>query len=378
LEGMPEFGEIVRAKTRYALTRWLEGEDYAGFSKFPDRPFIVVGWCGQAASPGYALPILAPMLGDASLCCKAQRALDFVSTATFHEHGFHTWFNVAEKRWEKVEIVSEGQGMLNLFRALAITERTGLDGTRWQVFLRRACSLHAQRILADEWRPKSTNEAFLVAPLCEGARQFGDEDARAAALKAGRHYRERHLDMREPYWGGTLDAQCEDKEAAIAALQAFLALHELTGDLVWLEAAEHALDVALTYCVVWDIPLPPGPLADLALQTRGWTAVSVQNMHLDVFGVLIAPDVYRMGELTDRQDLKALAKVMFRSCGQLIDAHGSQGEQIEQTNYTQQRREFGPTGRRGGYSENWTVFWITAHFLNAAARFIEMGVKLML
>ena len=31
---------------------------------------------------------------------------------------------------------------------------------------------------------------------------------------------------------------------------------------------------------------------------------------------------------------------------------------------------------RGGYSEKWTVFWLTAHFLNAAAQFTEMGVEL--
>jgi len=28
----------------------------------------------------------------------------------------------------------------------------------------------------------------------------------------------------------------------------------------------------------------------------------------------------------------------------------------------------------GGYVEDWTVFWLTAHFLNAAARFEELGV----
>jgi hypothetical protein len=31
---------------------------------------------------------------------------------------------------------------------------------------------------------------------------------------------------------------------------------------------------------------------------------------------------------------------------------------------------------RGGYVEDWTVFWITAHFLNAAAQFQEMGVPI--
>ena len=31
---------------------------------------------------------------------------------------------------------------------------------------------------------------------------------------------------------------------------------------------------------------------------------------------------------------------------------------------------------RGGYHETWTVFWITAHFLNAAAQLQEMGVAI--
>jgi hypothetical protein len=31
---------------------------------------------------------------------------------------------------------------------------------------------------------------------------------------------------------------------------------------------------------------------------------------------------------------------------------------------------------RGTYVESWTVFWITGHFLNAAAKFAEQGVEL--
>lgn len=65
-----------------------------------------------------------------------------------------------------------------------------------------------------------------------------------------------------------------------------------------------------------------------------------------------------------------------RSCGQLIDPYGSQGEQPQHTNYTQAGAAADPRRLRGGYNETWTVFWITAHFLNAAARFREMGVDL--
>ena len=66
---------------------------------------------------------------------------------------------------------------------------------------------------------------------------------------------------------------------------------------------------------------------------------------------------------------------MYRSCGQMIDPFGSQGEQIQQTNFAQHGDMSNVYKLRGGYSESWTVFWITAHFLHAAAQFVEMEVE---
>ena len=67
---------------------------------------------------------------------------------------------------------------------------------------------------------------------------------------------------------------------------------------------------------------------------------------------------------------------MYRSYGQLIDPQGSQGEQIQHTNFGQAGELPDVFRLRGGYSEGWTVFWITAHFLNAAVQFDAMGVDL--
>jgi hypothetical protein len=201
---------------------------------------------------------------------------------------------------------------------------------------------------------------------------------REAALKAASHYRERHLDMSEPYWGGTLDARCEDKEGAWAGFQAFFAAYEATKDPVWLNAAEHAMDVTLSYTYVWDVDLPAGRLRDHDLKTRGWTMVSAQNQHLDVFGVVYTPEIWKMGDYLGRDDLKKLAKVMYRSCGQMIDANGSQGEQINHTNFSQWRNLTNVDTMRGTYSEDWTVYWMTAHFLTAAAKFAEYGADLSL
>ena len=385
LEGMPTFGRIIEDKYRFAKTRWYQDGDIAGFKKYPDRDFFVFGWCGQTAALGYALQVLVDDLHDPNALQMATRSLDFLSTAEFYDEGFYTWYNYKEKKWLKrgrPELLSQGQAMLNFANAIRVGRAKKMDVSRWERFLRRACNFHAKRILKDDWKPLSTNQAFFIAPLCSAYKLFGTDIYRRAAEKAGNVYASRHLSMDEPYWGGTLDASCEDKEGAFAALQAFCALYELTHEPKYLIRAEHACDVVLTYMVVWDIDFPAGRLRDHGFKTRGWTAVSVQNQHIDVFGVLITPEIYRLGQYLNRDELKKIAILMYRSCGQLIDPYGSQGEQPHHTNYgqhakyTQRLKSNDLTGLRGNYVEEWTVFWITAHFLNAAAQFKELGVHI--
>ncbi len=384
-EGMPTFSDIIKAKYRLAKSRWYEEGDIAGFKKYPDRNFFVFGWCGQTAAPGYALQVLADDLGDPNALEMAKKSLDFLSSVEFYDRGFYTWYDYEKHNWVRrnnPELLSQGQAMLNFANAIRVGRTKGLDVSRWERFLRKACDFHSKRILWDDWRPLSTNQAFFIAPLCRAYQLFNNDTYRRAALKAGNVYASRHLSMDEPYWGGTLDASCEDKEGAFAALQGFLSLYELTNDSKYLKWAEHACDVVLTYLVVWDIDMPAGRLRDHGFKTRGWTAVSVQNMHIDVFAVLITPDIYRLGQLLDRSELKKIAILMYRSCGQLIDPYGSQGEQPHHTNYAQhgkfrQRLQLNDiSGVRGNYVEEWTVFWITAHFLNAAAQFKELGVSI--
>ncbi|MBQ9799512.1 MAG: hypothetical protein IJO40_06185, partial [Thermoguttaceae bacterium] len=110
-------------------------------------------------------------------------------------------------------------------------------------------------------------------------------------------------------------------------------------------------------------------MSDFQFKTRGWTVVSAQNQHVDVYGVLFAPEIKRLGKLLGKTSYERVAEPMFRSCGQLIDVFGSQGEQLQHTNFAQQGDMSDVLKLRGGYSESWTVFWITTHFLNAAARF---------
>lgn len=388
-ERFPRFEEIVEGKARLAASRWLEYATACGFDMYDPRTprkHIVMGWCGQADSPGYSLQVLEPLLTAGAgpwtaglLRERVQRSLDFLSGCAWRDDAlFCVRYKCDTGAWDEGDPVSCGQAMYNFAKAIEFARKHpgNYDTAKWDAFLREACERTSDRILSCKWNPVSTAEAFYIAPLAIASKLYGKSRYRKAAEKAAALFADRHLEMDGGYWGGTLDASCEDKEGAWAAFQGFLECYERFGDKQYLAWAKHAMDVCLSYVVVWDIPLPAGRLADRGFKSTGWTVVSPQNQHLDVYGVLFAPEVCRMGRLLGDERLVKLSKVMFRTCYQLTDAWGSQGEQIQHTNFAQHGDMSNVYKLRGGYSESWTVFWVTAHFLNAAARFLEAGEAL--
>ena len=377
-ERFPSFDEIVRGKYNFARNRWIDlGNGAVGFNMYDNslRKELVMGWCGQADSPGYSLQVLGKRLNDSRIKDMVQNSLDFLTTYEVNPETGLFPVRYDGKGYSQGDPVSCGQAMYNFAKAIETARKSGkYEISKWEDFLKKASDAASARILSEDWNPKSTAEGFYIAPLAISSKLFKNKAYRAAAEKAAQLYADRHLAMNGCYWGGTLDATCEDKEGAWAAFQGFLEMYERFNDDKYLQWAKHAMDVCLSYVVVWDIPLPAGRMADYNFKTTGWTVVSAQNQHIDVYGVLFAPEVYKMGKYLHDERLCQLAKVMFRSCYQLTDPYGSQGEQLQQTNFAQRGDMSDVYKLRGGYAERWTVFWITAHFLNAAARFEEMGI----
>lgn len=377
-ERFTDFKTILESKYRFALSRWVEhGDSAAGFGMYElqKRRDLVMGWCGQADSPGYALQVLDHLLDDKEVPERVQCSLDFLSSFPVERANgmFPVGFNGRE--FYGGDHVSCGQTLYNFAKAIETARKNRRYKTeKWERFLQAACDGQTKRILDPAWNPHSTAEGFYMAPLAIASELFARDEYRLAAEKIAATYANRHLSMDGCYWGGTLDATCEDKEGAWAAFQGFLELYERFKEAKYLDWAKHAMDVCLSYVVVWDIPLPAGRLADYHFKSTGWSVVSPQNQHIDVYGVLFAPEVYKMGRYLDDRRLQQLARVIYHSCFQLTDIYGSQGEQLQQTNFAQRGDMSNVHKLRGGYSEGWTVFWITAHFLNAAARFLELQV----
>lgn len=193
---------------------------------YPYNNEYVMGWAGQAAAPDYALLALDKRLNYPEAIPMAQRSLDFLSSPPLNEQGFMVRYEREKKLWSGQDFVSQGQAMESFARAIRTGRKADeVDTSKWEMFLQHACGVQADRILKPDWHPRSTSEAFIVSPLCKAFKLLGEPKYREAAIKAAEEFASRHLDMTEPYWGGTLEAQCEDKEGAFAGFQAFLAIY---------------------------------------------------------------------------------------------------------------------------------------------------------
>ena len=80
-EAFTDFNTIVREKYRFAKNRWIDfGNESKGFNMYDPSQgkSIVMGWCGQADSPGYSLQLLEDDLGDDGISDKIQLSMDFL------------------------------------------------------------------------------------------------------------------------------------------------------------------------------------------------------------------------------------------------------------------------------------------------------------
>lgn len=397
--------EILQVKHDYLMTRWIEENGACGFNKWdpsfdgtPGRQVIGLGWTKDTAGPAYALAVLNIRHGDRAM---AQKTLDFVSdkfgpTIRKRNGTFCVSYNVKSQSLGGGDPVSVGQALYSIIKAVRFAKAhpdSGLRPAKWESFARKAAHEISVGVLKDNWtKPKATGAAFLVAPLVLSSEMYPDmPECLAAAQKLSDFYEREYFGYMKVYWGGSLDAKCEDKEGAQAAFQAYCAMlrhaiatKDKAAERKYARLARHAMNMYLSYTIVWDIPMPPGHLADAGFKSAGWTVVSAQNQCSDVFGLLTLPELWWMGDYLGDARLQPLSQLMYRSCFQLVDANGNVGEQILHTNYRhmwEDRRVIRDRGNardfRGGY-DPWNPIWLTGFFLATAADFMEMGVDLRL
>ena len=164
-----------------------------------------------------------------------------------------------------------------------------------------------------DFDPSGGSTPSATSTLVMGYKYFGDKRYLKAA-KLSVDYLERNIISKSDYFSSTLDANCEDKEAAISAVTATYYLAMVTKK----QERQHYIDLcrqaayfALSWYYLWDVPFAQGQmLGDLDFHSRGWSNVSVENNHIDVF-VFELPHIVRwLAEETGEQRFNQICDVI--------------------------------------------------------------------
>ncbi len=210
----------------------------------------------------------------------------------------------------------------------------------------------------------STHSA--TSTLVMGYKYFGDKRYLAAAKRTV-DYLEREIITKSDYFSSTLDANCEDKEAAISAVTATYYLAVVTKG----QEHQHYTDLcrksaffALSWYYLWDVPFAQGQmLGDLGFNSRGWSNVSVENNHIDVFVFELAHIVKWLSQEGGERRFAQIHDVICSSLTQLLPTEdrlcgialpGFNPEVVQHTQW-----DYGRNGK-GFYNDIFAPGWTVA------------------
>ena len=210
----------------------------------------------------------------------------------------------------------------------------------------------------------STPSATL--PLAMAYKYFGDKRYLTAAKRSA-EYLEKEIINRSDYFSSTLDANCEDKEAALYASTAMHYLTYVTKGKEkehYMELCRRAAYFCLSWYYLWDVPFSQGQmLGDVGFRSRGWGNVSVENNHIDVFIFEFATVLRKLGEHYGEQRFNDFASVITTSMLQLmptsagtfdIARRGYYPEVVQHTTW-----DYGRNGK-GFYNDIFAPGWTVA------------------
>ena len=206
-----------------------------------------------------------------------------------------------------------------------------------------------------------------TSTLVMGYRYFGDKRYLQAA-KLSVDYLEKNIISRSDYFSSTLDANCEDKEAAISAVTATYYLAMVSKKAQershYIALCQQASYFALSWYYLWDVPFAQGQmLGDLGFKSRGWSNVSVENNHVDVFVFELAHIVKWLATETGEQRFSLMHDLIASSLCQLLPTDerlcgiaipGFNPEVVQHTNW-----DYGRNGK-GFYNDIFAPAWAIA------------------
>ncbi|ARN55835.1 hypothetical protein STSP1_00201 [Sedimentisphaera salicampi] len=180
--------------------------------------------------------------------------------------------------------------------------------------------------------PKTSNKSrscFVVPFLTSLYKETQNEKYLNTAVKAGNFaFSNNHLPCR--YTGGAIDnGNVTDKESVLITMRAFTALYNATDNSKWLEAAEQAAKIGITWTYTWNIEIPENNYSKLNLfyepeyYTSGQGLVALGHSYCDFYAAEHAGDYYELYKITGKEKYKLESELLLNNSMQLVDFESS-------------------------------------------------------
>jgi hypothetical protein len=285
--------------------------------------------------------------------------------------------------WLAPWLRNASEDMRVLVGAYARERALGRDHPEWLAWTRQYADwLLAQQRPDGSWprrwfpssavaaEPSGTASYAPVPLLVQLTQQTGDRRYLAAATRAA-DYIWSSFGSRGLFIGGASDnPDITDKEAGMLSMEAFLSLHEATGDSRWLARAQAAGDFAESWIWIWDLPMPVDADNAQLHWKRGVPTTGLQGITAlsaggaDEYLDWAVPSFAKLYKLTGDPHYLAVARVLLNDTKAMVALPGRQYDMIG-PGWQQENFGMGPGGHgRGVGGHRFWLPWVSANHLH--------------
>lgn len=303
-----------------------------------------MGFVGQQLPLAYQLLRYGLQHRDEKMIAKGAAMMDFWVTNSLTAQGLpRTWFEAyPQPHWRHYDTFLRlaSDGMVGALMAWDFMQAHVRPRPEWLRFCKKFGDWLVTNQNADgswfreyDWDSHPVNEGRENTPqpirfLVDLSKASGEEKYLKTALRAG-NYCYTNVHRTFTYVGGTADnPNVMDKEAGILAMEAFLALHDATGEKRWLDAAVQAGDFTETWLYCWNIPFPADDPANnypRGCTTTAFSLITTGHSGADLFMAAVPFLYYRLYLETGDAHYADIARQTLYNTKQGMDINGSLG-----------------------------------------------------
>jgi hypothetical protein len=344
---------------------------------------VQLGFCGRVLLNAFNALEYGEQTGDQRLVEMGQAIFDSWLQYGFTGKGyFKEEMRIANGIPADADIIhsirEQSEAVYAVLHYLTYEKRQGRQHKEWEMKMRTLMNSMLELLKADGHFPRKYRDDHsdvdatggstpsATSTLVMAYKYFGDKRYLKAAQQTV-DYLEKNIISKSDYFSSTLDANCEDKEAAISAVTATYYLAMVSKGKQkqhYIQLCQQATYFALSWYYLWDVPFAQGQmLGDLGFKSRGWSNVSVENNHIDVFVFELAHIAKWLATQTGEYRFQLMHDVISSSLSQLLPTEqrlcgigvpGYNPEVVQHTHW-----DYGRNGK-GFYNDIFAPGWVIA------------------